>query len=98
MSGKLVLQAAVVTVVVFLSLTMYTFWAAKKGYDFNFLGPFLFAAIVTLFIFSIIQVKAYLVLSLVLITTNLLHNFLHVKHGYILPQTTSLVSSDGIVF
>ncbi|KAF3324365.1 BI1-like protein [Carex littledalei] len=54
-SGRLVLQAAGVTVVVFLSLTMYTFWAAKKGKDFNFLGPFLFAAIITLSIFSIIQ-------------------------------------------
>ncbi|KAJ1701228.1 hypothetical protein LUZ63_001007 [Rhynchospora breviuscula] len=55
-SGKLVLQAAVVTVLVFLALTLYTFWAAKKGYDFNFLGPFLFASLLVLCIFSIIQI------------------------------------------
>jgi protein lifeguard len=61
MTGKLVLQAAVVTVVIFLSLTLYTFWAAKKGDDFNFLGPFLFTAMVTLLVFSLIQVKTNLV-------------------------------------
>ncbi|KAI3806017.1 hypothetical protein L1987_21907 [Smallanthus sonchifolius] len=38
------------------SLTLFTFWAAKRGYDFNFLGPFLFGAIMVLFIFALIQI------------------------------------------
>ncbi|KAI3962656.1 hypothetical protein MKX01_037299 [Papaver californicum] len=55
-SGKIILEAAVLTAVVVVSLTMYTFWAAKKGYDFNFLGPFLFASLIVLIVFAIIQI------------------------------------------
>nr|CAD1842539.1 unnamed protein product [Ananas comosus var. bracteatus] len=56
-SGKVVLEAAVLTYVVVVGLTLYTFWAAKRGYDFNFLGPFLSAALV-LIIYCLIQVAA----------------------------------------
>ncbi|CAF1758135.1 BnaC09g30310D [Brassica napus] len=35
---KVILESAILTTVVVLSLTVYTFWAAKGGYDFNFLG------------------------------------------------------------
>jgi len=42
--------------VVVISLTAYTFWAAKRGHDFNFLGPFLFAALMVLMVFSLIQI------------------------------------------
>lgn len=41
------------------SLTLYTFWAARRGYDFNFLGPFLFGAVIVLMVFSMIQVCTY---------------------------------------
>jgi len=51
-----ILEAAILTTVVVLSLTVYTFWAAKKGYDFNFLGPFLFGALIVLMVFALIQV------------------------------------------
>ncbi|XP_004292583.1 PREDICTED: BI1-like protein-like [Fragaria vesca subsp. vesca] len=37
-------------------LTLYTFWAARRGYDFSFLGPFLFAALTVLIGFSLIQI------------------------------------------
>ncbi|KAI3970206.1 hypothetical protein MKW92_052693 [Papaver armeniacum] len=53
--GNIILEAAILTAVVVVSLTMYTFWAAKRGYDFNFLGPFLFGSIMVLMVFSIIQ-------------------------------------------
>ena len=55
-AGKIILEAAILTAVVVVSLTAYTFWAAKRGHDFNFLGPFLFAAIMVLMVFSLIQV------------------------------------------
>ncbi|KAL0418709.1 UNVERIFIED_CONTAM: protein LIFEGUARD 2 [Sesamum radiatum] len=55
-SGKVILEAAILTAVVVVSLTLYTFWAAKRGQDFNFLGPFLFGAIIVLMFFSIIQI------------------------------------------
>lgn len=51
------LEAAILTSVVVVGLTLYTFWAAKRGYDFAFLGPFLFAAVLVLIVFSIIQVR-----------------------------------------
>lgn len=56
-AGKVILESAILTTVVVLSLTLYTFWAAKKGYDFNFLGPFLFGAIIVLMVFAFIQVN-----------------------------------------
>ncbi|KAG6530848.1 hypothetical protein ZIOFF_004609 [Zingiber officinale] len=55
-SGKVILEAAILTAVVVVSLTLYTFWAAKRGHDFNFLGPFLFAAGMVLLGFALIQI------------------------------------------
>ncbi|KAK1288063.1 BI1-like protein [Acorus calamus] len=53
--GKVILEAALLTLAVVVSLTLYTFWAARRGHDFNFLGPFLFSAVFILIIFSLIQ-------------------------------------------
>ncbi|XP_059660456.1 protein LIFEGUARD 2 [Cornus florida] len=55
-SGKVILEAVILTTVVVVSLTLYTFWAARRGHDFNFLGPFLFGAIIVLMVFSFIQI------------------------------------------
>ncbi|KAL5219014.1 hypothetical protein ABZP36_019698 [Zizania latifolia] len=54
-SGKVILEAAILTAVVVISLTAYTFWAAKRGHDFSFLRPFLFSALMVLILFSLIQ-------------------------------------------
>ncbi|KAG6774510.1 hypothetical protein POTOM_021863 [Populus tomentosa] len=54
--GKLILESVILTTVVVVSLTLYTFWAARRGHDFNFLGPFLFGAIMILMVFSLIQI------------------------------------------
>lgn len=54
-SGEIVLEALILTAVVVLSLTAYTFWAARKGYDFSFLGPFLFTSLILLLVFGFIQ-------------------------------------------
>ncbi|XP_072992651.1 protein LIFEGUARD 2-like [Typha latifolia] len=53
--GKIILESVILTAVVVISLTLYTFWAARRGHDFNFLGPFLFAAIMILMVFALIQ-------------------------------------------
>lgn len=55
-SGKVILESVILTAAVVVSLTLYTFWAAKRGQDFNFLGPFLFGAVVVLMLFSLIQI------------------------------------------
>uniref|UniRef100_A0A7N0ZV83 BI1-like protein n=1 Tax=Kalanchoe fedtschenkoi TaxID=63787 RepID=A0A7N0ZV83_KALFE len=55
-SGKVILEAVILTAVVVIALTLYTFMAAKRGYDFNFLGPFLFGAVLVLIVFSMIQI------------------------------------------
>lgn len=52
----MILEAVILTAVVVISLTLYTFMAAKRGYDFNFLGPFLFGAVLVLIVFSMIQI------------------------------------------
>ncbi|XP_051143307.1 protein LIFEGUARD 2-like [Andrographis paniculata] len=54
-SGKVILESVILTTVVVVSLTLYTFWAAKRGQDFNFLGPFLFGAVMVLLLFGLIQ-------------------------------------------
>ncbi|WOK91564.1 hypothetical protein Cni_G00255 [Canna indica] len=59
-SGKVILESAILTAVVVVSLTLYTFWAASRGHDFSFLGPFLFAAIMILMLFALIQVFFHL--------------------------------------
>lgn len=55
-SGKVILEAVILTTVVVFSLTLYTFWAARRGHDFSFLGPFLFAALLVLLVFAFIQI------------------------------------------
>ncbi|GAB2298235.1 Protein LIFEGUARD 4 [Dionaea muscipula] len=55
-SGKVILESVCLTAAVVVSLTLYTFWAARRGQDFNFLGPFLFGALFVLILFSLIQV------------------------------------------
>ncbi|MQL86929.1 hypothetical protein Taro_019466 [Colocasia esculenta] len=55
-SGKVILEAAILTSVVVVSLTLYTFWAARRGYDFSFLGPFLFGVLLVLLVFGFIQI------------------------------------------
>ncbi|XP_047164596.1 protein LIFEGUARD 4-like [Vigna umbellata] len=54
--AMIVMEAALLTGVVTGSLTIYTFWAVKRGSDFSFLGPFLFASLMVMLLFSIIQV------------------------------------------
>jgi len=54
--GKIVLEALILTSGVVSSLTGYTFWASKKGKDFSYLGPVLFAGLVVLLLTSFIQI------------------------------------------
>ncbi|XP_018814694.1 protein LIFEGUARD 4-like isoform X2 [Juglans regia] len=54
--GKVILESVILTTVVVMSLTLYTFWAARRGHDFNFLGPFLFGALLVLVVFGMIQI------------------------------------------
>ncbi|KAG6432200.1 hypothetical protein SASPL_103774 [Salvia splendens] len=53
--GRLVLEALILTSAVVSALTGYTFWAAKKGKDFSFLGPILFTSLFILVLTGFIQ-------------------------------------------
>lgn len=59
-AGRLVLEALILTSGVVISLTGYTFWASKKGKDFSFLGPILFAGLMVLLLTSFLQVHRFL--------------------------------------
>lgn len=50
------LEALILTSAVVLSLTGYTFWASKRGQDFSFLGPILFASLNVLILTGFLQV------------------------------------------
>ncbi|RCV38715.1 hypothetical protein SETIT_8G164500v2 [Setaria italica] len=54
--GRVVLQSAILTAAAVLGLTLFTFWAVKKGYDFTFMFPFLFTCLNVLLVYLIIQV------------------------------------------
>ncbi|WJX78892.1 Protein LIFEGUARD 2 [Trifolium repens] len=54
--GKVILESIILTAAVVFSLTLYTFWAVKRGRDFSFLGPFLFGALIVLILFGVIQI------------------------------------------
>ncbi|KAG6469419.1 protein LIFEGUARD 1-like [Zingiber officinale] len=55
-AGRAMLQAVSVTAAIVIALTLYTFWAARKGLDFSFLDPFLFACLPVLLICITIQI------------------------------------------
>ncbi|KAI9079681.1 hypothetical protein K1719_038302 [Acacia pycnantha] len=54
-SGKVILESVILTSVVVVSLTLYTFWAAMRCHDFNFLDPFFFGVVQMLMVFALIQ-------------------------------------------
>jgi FtsH-binding integral membrane protein len=51
----IVLEALLLTAIVVVSLTAYTYWAAKNGYDFSFLGPILFTSLIVIVLFGLVQ-------------------------------------------
>ncbi|XP_031097652.1 BI1-like protein [Ipomoea triloba] len=53
--GRIVLEALILTSAVVSALTGYTFWAAKKGKDFSFMGPILFTGLFVLILTGFIQ-------------------------------------------
>jgi len=77
-SGKIVLEALILTSAVVCSLTAYTFWAAKKGKDFSFLGPILFTSLIILILTSFIQVRCLIF-------------FKSPSHGYFILCNTELL-------
>lgn len=54
----IILEAATATVAVVVTLTAYTFWAARRGEDFGFLAPFLLTLVVTIILFIIYMVSS----------------------------------------
>lgn len=56
MTGRIVLEALILTSAVVSALTGYTFWASKKGKDFSFLGPILFTSLFVLILTGFMQV------------------------------------------
>ncbi|XP_010932815.1 protein LIFEGUARD 1 [Elaeis guineensis] len=53
--GRALLQAVILTATILVALTIYTFWAIRRGHDFAFLYPFLFSCLLVLLMFLIIQ-------------------------------------------
>ncbi|KAK3001615.1 hypothetical protein RJ639_020654 [Escallonia herrerae] len=76
---KVILESVILTTVVVVSLTLYTFWAARRGHDFNFLGPFLFGALMMLFPLGKVSVMIYGGLASIIFC------------GYILYDTDNLI-------
>ncbi|KAI3801026.1 hypothetical protein L1987_29126 [Smallanthus sonchifolius] len=55
-SGEVILEAVILTAVVVVCLTLYTFWAAKRGHDFSFLRGFMISASIVFIVFTFIQI------------------------------------------
>eukprot|EP00475_Leptophrys_vorax_P018614 TRINITY_DN25484_c0_g2_i1.p1 TRINITY_DN25484_c0_g2~~TRINITY_DN25484_c0_g2_i1.p1 ORF type:complete len:247 (+),score=21.52 TRINITY_DN25484_c0_g2_i1:146-886(+) len=54
-SGAIVAEALALTATVVLGLTAYTFYAVKRGHDFNYLGPMLFVSLWLLIAWGFMQ-------------------------------------------
>ncbi|KAL3507851.1 hypothetical protein ACH5RR_033233 [Cinchona calisaya] len=54
--GVTLLEAAALTEIVTVALTLYTFWAARRRQDFSFLTPFLFSSLWVLIAFGVIRI------------------------------------------
>ncbi|MCH83294.1 BI1-like protein [Trifolium medium] len=54
--GERILEVVILTTAMMFGFTLYTFWAAKRGHDFNFLGSFLFGSFSILLLFILIQI------------------------------------------
>ncbi|KAH7840246.1 hypothetical protein Vadar_014661 [Vaccinium darrowii] len=52
-----VLLTSILMSVVYVTLILYTFWAAARGHDFGFMGPFLMVSLFVLIVFALIQRK-----------------------------------------
>ncbi|XP_010435077.1 PREDICTED: BI1-like protein [Camelina sativa] len=55
-TGRIVMGAAILTAAMVFGLTIYTFWAVKRGHDFSFLGPFLFGSLLIILVFTLLQI------------------------------------------
>jgi hypothetical protein len=58
--GKIILEAVKLTTAVVISLSLYTFWTAKRGHDFSFLSTFLDGGILVGIPLTLIKVFCYL--------------------------------------
>lgn len=55
-AGTVVIQATILTAVAVVGLTLFTFWAANRGYDFIFMLPFVFTSLLVLLAYLFIQI------------------------------------------
>ncbi|XP_050237161.1 protein LIFEGUARD 4-like [Mercurialis annua] len=55
-TGKAILGSMILTIAMVILLTRYTFWAASRGHNFDFLRPFLCGAIVLIVVFASVQI------------------------------------------
>ena len=59
-AGDIVVEALVLTAGAMVALTAFTYGAGRQGFEFSFLGPFVFVAVVVLLLWSFIQVATHL--------------------------------------
>ncbi|KAF3783334.1 BI1-like protein [Nymphaea thermarum] len=87
-----VLEAASVTVLLAVSLTLYVFWATSRGRDTQFQGSFLFCSLMSLICFGILKIffpfgKISPIIFSILRTL--------VFSGYIMHDTNNLLNIHG---
>ncbi|CAL5078630.1 unnamed protein product [Urochloa decumbens] len=91
--GIILIEAAALTLVVVLGLTLYTFWAAKRGHDFRFLGPFLAAACLILMLYWIAQMLLPMGMSVATTVYGCLAAL--VFSGFLIYDTDNLIKRHG---
>lgn len=89
----IVLQGLVLTSGVVLGLTMYTFWAVRKGHDFTHWGTYLFTSIWAFMLFGFMQI-----LLPVTDTTRAVYAFLGTLlfSGYLVYDTNMLITKHSV--
>ncbi|XP_059626879.1 protein LIFEGUARD 2-like [Cornus florida] len=106
-NGKVNLVAVISTTVVVVSLTLYTFWASRRGHKFKFHGPFFFVAIAVLLGFGMAEqwypdmdklwVMIYgCVASITFCGYSIYDTSELIKRGYIIYDTNELIKRKSI--
>ncbi|XP_077249769.1 protein LIFEGUARD 4-like [Tasmannia lanceolata] len=93
-NGRVIFESVIITTVLVMSLTLYTFWAAKKGHDLHFLFPFLFGTHIVLLVYGVIQTFLGWEMIVVMIFGAL---SVTLFSGYIVYQTDNLIKSFSMM-
>ncbi|XP_077251401.1 protein LIFEGUARD 3-like [Tasmannia lanceolata] len=100
-NGRLIFESVITTTVLLVSLTLFTFWAARKGYDFGILFPLFKGTSLVLVVYCMIRL--FLPFGKIMSMTNeafiiILFSFCIIKSTHNLIKRFPTIYTFGLLF